>query len=147
MMMSGGDLRVARLAVGLKQGDLAVMTGLSEPTIRRIEAAAPGFPNVKASTIDAVIAALANRGVQFADDGIFTRDGVQLQALPYGATGAKLRQMRDKLGASQARVAGAAGVSDETVRQLEAAKRFSPRQAAYAGLVWSTLLALLEQQA
>lgn len=144
-MISGGDLRVARLAVGLKQGDLAVMTGLSEPTIRRIEAAGPGFPNMRTGTIEAVISALVNRGVQFVEDGIYTRDGVRLQALPYGATGPKMRQMRDKLGLNLARLSAVAGVSDETVRHLETVKRFSPRQAAYAGLVWSTLVAMLEQ--
>lgn len=54
--------------------------------------------------------------------------------------------MRVKLGLSQGKVAAAAKVSDETIRQLEGAKVFSPRQAAFAGLVWSTLLAMLEQQ-
>ena len=55
-------------------------------------------------------------------------------------------EMRVKLGLSQGKVAAAAKVSDETIRQLEGAKVFSPRQAAFAGLVWSTLLAMLEQQ-
>ena len=146
MKLTGADLRVARISLGLKQADLAFVTGLSEITLRRLEAADAGFAGIKSATVEQVCSALADRGIEFTPGGMIGRHGETLAALGPDVVGADIRRMRLSLGVSLGRVAREARLSDEAVRQIEAAGRFSPRQAGSAAIVWAALQLLADSR-
>lgn len=59
--MIAGQLRAARALIGMTQADLAAASGVSLPTIKRIETGA----DAKVSTVDALRTALETAGVEF----------------------------------------------------------------------------------
>ena len=63
-MINGLQIRMARAALGLSLQDLAESAGLSEKTIRRIEANGKGA-SASVKTIDAIKTALEAAGIEF----------------------------------------------------------------------------------
>ncbi len=63
-MINGLQIRMARAALGLSLQDLASSAGLSEKTIRRVEADGNGA-SASIKTIDAIKAALEAAGIEF----------------------------------------------------------------------------------
>lgn len=59
------QIKAARALVGWSQDDLARHSGVSVPTIKRLEAAADGDIGGRAETGEALVAALQEAGVQF----------------------------------------------------------------------------------
>lgn len=66
--MLGEQIRAGRELVRWKQSDLADASGLSLPTIKRLEAMR-GEVNANHATVRAIEAALANAGVEFIEAG------------------------------------------------------------------------------
>lgn len=62
------QLRAARALLRMKQSEVAEMTGVSEPTIRRLENGA-GPLGVHSSTRDKIQESFESAGVVFIDDG------------------------------------------------------------------------------
>lgn len=71
VMISPAQIRAARALIGWKQTDLARASGVSEMSIKNIER---GATDPRASTLNALQAALEDAGVLFLDTG-YTRDG------------------------------------------------------------------------
>jgi len=65
-MMTAAQIRAARTLVGLSQADIAKATGLSVPTIKRVES--DRNLSVSEAAFAAVIAALEKAGVIFVDE-------------------------------------------------------------------------------
>ena len=63
-MINGIQIRMARAALGLSLQELALSVGLSEKTIRRLEADRHGA-NASAKTINAIKNALEAAGIEF----------------------------------------------------------------------------------
>lgn len=61
--MTGNQLRAARSLIGLSQGQVAELSGLSIPTVKRAEG--QGAINASAEAIAAIVAALETAGVEF----------------------------------------------------------------------------------
>ncbi|WP_307282528.1 helix-turn-helix domain-containing protein [Phyllobacterium ifriqiyense] len=61
--MEATQMRAARALLGWTQGELAKRSGVSEPTIKRMELLGPG--RSAGDTIKAVQKAMENAGVQF----------------------------------------------------------------------------------
>ncbi|HBD91547.1 MAG TPA: transcriptional regulator [Gemmobacter sp.] len=59
--MTAGQIRAARALIGMTQAELAEASGVSLPTIKRIETGA----DAKVSTVEALRSALATAGVEF----------------------------------------------------------------------------------
>lgn len=78
-MLTAAQIRAARALIGWSQPDLARASGLSLPTIVRMEGR-PGPGRSAAANVDAVRSALAAAGVVFiaAEDG--AGPGVRLKA-------------------------------------------------------------------
>ncbi len=68
-MVSIRQLKAARSLLGWSQGDLAIASGISEPTIARLEAAEDGLIGGRPSTRDAIIDGMLKAGVSFIDEG------------------------------------------------------------------------------
>lgn len=64
--MTAAQIRAARTLVGLSQADIAMATGLSVPTIKRVES--DRNLSVSEAAFAAVIAALEKAGVIFVDE-------------------------------------------------------------------------------
>jgi hypothetical protein len=63
-------LRAARVLAGLKGAELAALAQIDQSTICRMENFGRKTVGGHAGTIDAVVRALANRGVEITDDGV-----------------------------------------------------------------------------
>jgi predicted transcriptional regulator len=59
------QIKAARALLGWSQDDLARLSGVSSPTIKRLEASGEGAIGGRVETGDALIAALQKAGVQF----------------------------------------------------------------------------------
>lgn len=58
------QIKAARMLVGWSQAELALQSGISEPTIKRLEAS-DGLLGGRADTADKIVAALEAAGVEF----------------------------------------------------------------------------------
>jgi transcriptional regulator with XRE-family HTH domain len=61
--MTGNQLRAARSLIGMSQAQLAVLAGLSIPTVKRAEG--QGIISASADAIAAIRAALESAGIEF----------------------------------------------------------------------------------
>ena len=68
VMISGSQMRAARALLGLDQRDLAKLSGLSLPTIQRMESS-PGSVRAVVASLERVLAAFTARGVELIADG------------------------------------------------------------------------------
>lgn len=71
IMITPAQIRAARALIGWKQTDLATASGISEMSVKNIER---GVTDPRASTLQAMQAALEQAGVVFLDAGV-NRDG------------------------------------------------------------------------
>jgi transcriptional regulator with XRE-family HTH domain len=78
-MITGNQIRAARALVGLDQEGLAAAAGVTPQTLGRIEAAGADQVPGRACTLDALVAALGERGVAIVPGG------VMLAAKPVGS--------------------------------------------------------------
>lgn len=67
-MISVRQVKAARALLGLSQGDLALLSEVSEPTIARLESADGEFGG-RQDTREKIIEALEQEGVEFTNDG------------------------------------------------------------------------------
>ena len=75
-MISGQQIKAARLLLGLESSQLATMAGIGIATIKRFEAA-DGIPASRSGNLEKVRAALEAQGIRFFGDPI-SSPGVQL---------------------------------------------------------------------
>ena len=80
-MITGAQMRAARALLGIDQKTLAVLSGLSVPTIQRMEASCGNVRGV-VDSLTKVVAALEQAGVQLIGEGA---------ACPAGGRGVRLR--------------------------------------------------------
>ena len=73
-MITAAQLRAARALAGLDQRALAAQSGLSVPTIQRMEAS-EGVVRGNVDSLTKLIAALADAGVELIGEGAFSADG------------------------------------------------------------------------
>ena len=73
-MITAAQLRAARAIVGMDQRSLAEASGLSLPTIQRMEAS-EGVIRGNVDSLMKLIAALENAGVQLIGDGTVSEKG------------------------------------------------------------------------
>jgi predicted transcriptional regulator len=76
--LTSEHLRAARALLRWEQTELANRSGVSKPTIARLEAK-PGTISAHGPTIAALRSALEQAGIEFLNDG---RPGVRLNSLP-----------------------------------------------------------------
>ena len=67
---SGNLLRAGRALAGLKASELAKLAGLDPSTISRLENAGSRSVRGQAQTVDAVVQALAHKGIEISADGV-----------------------------------------------------------------------------
>lgn len=67
-MISGSQMRAARVLLGLDQRDLAKLSGLSLPTIQRMESS-EGSVRAVVDSLEKVLEALTAAGVEMIADG------------------------------------------------------------------------------
>ena len=78
--MTGEQIRAARALIGWKAADLASASGVSMPTIQRLDATR-GPVSGRYETVEAIRVALEAEGVQFIASGdVATGSGVALRA-------------------------------------------------------------------
>ena len=83
-MMTAAQLRAARALLGLDQRALAAASGLSLPTIQRMEAS-EGVIRGNVDSLTKLIAALNAAGVELINEGALSADGgrgIRLKARP-----------------------------------------------------------------
>ena len=75
------QIKAARALLDWSQSELATHSGVSEPTIKRLEAASAGDLGGRPETIDKIVATLESAGVAFLADGETSSGGpgVRLQ--------------------------------------------------------------------
>jgi len=73
-MMTAAQLRAARALVGMDQKDLAAASGLSLPTIQRMEAS-DGVIRGNVDSLMKLIAALDAAGVELINEGAVSHEG------------------------------------------------------------------------
>ncbi len=73
-MITAAQLRAARALVGMDQKDLAAASGLSLPTIQRMEAS-EGVIRGNVDSLMKLIAALEAAGVELINEGTVSQDG------------------------------------------------------------------------
>ncbi len=73
-MITAAQLRAARALVGMDQKDLAAASGLSLPTIQRMEAS-EGVIRGNVDSLMKLIAALEAAGVELINEGAVSQDG------------------------------------------------------------------------
>ena len=66
-MITGEQIRAGRALIGISGRELSEMSGISYPTIQRIESS--GTDKSAIATITAILKALEARGIQFLDPG------------------------------------------------------------------------------
>jgi transcriptional regulator with XRE-family HTH domain len=76
-MITAGQVRAARALLGLDQRQLAELSGLSLPTIQRMEAS-DGVIRGNVDSLMKLINALTIAGVEFIGDGVASGRGVRL---------------------------------------------------------------------
>jgi transcriptional regulator with XRE-family HTH domain len=97
-MITANQLRAARALVGIDQRELAEMSGLSVPTIQRMEAS----DDVIRGNVDSLmklIAALDGAGIEFIGQGAGSQGGgrgVRLKAQPQPRNSKTYRQSNKK---------------------------------------------------
>lgn len=79
-MVTGRQIRAARVLLGWSYRTLAERSGVSESTIRRAEAT-DGIPTVRADNLYAIQAALQAGGVLFIDENTAGGEGVRMRSL------------------------------------------------------------------
>ena len=67
-MIAGSQMRAARALLGLDQRDLAKLSGLSLPTIQRMESS-EGSVRAVVDSLEKVLDALAGAGIEMIGDG------------------------------------------------------------------------------
>jgi transcriptional regulator with XRE-family HTH domain len=67
---TGNILRAARALAGLKAAELAKLADIDQSTISRMETFGRTTVGGHAGTVDAVVKALAHRGVEITEDGV-----------------------------------------------------------------------------
>lgn len=77
-MVSGLQIRAARALLGITSPELSERSGVSRPTIQRLESV-DGIPPSRGSTLERVKQALEAEGIEFIGDPI-TSPGVRLHA-------------------------------------------------------------------
>lgn len=78
--MNGEQIRAARALVGWTAADLAEKSGVSYPTVQRLDAT-KGMVSGRHDTVEAIRKALEGAGVQFLDGGqVSAGPGVALKA-------------------------------------------------------------------
>lgn len=85
-MISGAQMRAARALLGVDQRRLAELSGLSVPTIQRMEAS-PGTVRGNVDSLAKVVAAIEAAGVELIGEGAASQGegrGVRLKA-PVGS--------------------------------------------------------------
>jgi transcriptional regulator with XRE-family HTH domain len=83
-MITAAQLRAARALLGIDQRQLAALSGLSVPTIQRMEAS-DGVIRGNVDSLMKLISALDGAGLELIDEGKASRGGgrgVRLKALP-----------------------------------------------------------------
>lgn len=83
-MITAAQLRAARALLGLDQRRLAELSGLSVPTIQRMEAS-DGVIRGNVDSLMKLVAALDAAGIELIGEGMASRDGgrgVRLKATP-----------------------------------------------------------------
>lgn len=73
-MLSAAQLRAARALLGIDQRQLAALSGLSAPTIQRMEAS-EGVIRGNVDSLMKVIAALDAAGIELIAEGAASQDG------------------------------------------------------------------------
>jgi transcriptional regulator with XRE-family HTH domain len=73
-MLTAAQLRAARALLGIDQRQLAVLAGLSVPTIQRMEAS-DGVIRGNVDSLMKLMAALDGAGVELIDDGAVSQGG------------------------------------------------------------------------
>jgi transcriptional regulator with XRE-family HTH domain len=73
-MITAGQLRAARALIGIDQRDLAALSGLSAPTIQRMEAS-DGVIRGNVHSLMKLIAALNAAGIELIDEGVVSHGG------------------------------------------------------------------------
>lgn len=79
-MVSGAQIRAARMLLGLTAAQLAELAGVDWSTVQRFEGV-DGVPPNRSGTLERVKLALEARGVEFIGDPV-TSPGVQLRPVP-----------------------------------------------------------------
>ena len=85
-MLTAAQLRAARALLGLDQRQLAELSGLSVPTIQRVEAS-DGVIRGHVDSLMKLISALDGEGIELIGEGAVSRGGgrgVRLKAKPEG---------------------------------------------------------------
>ena len=83
-MISAGQLRAARALLNIDQRRLAALSGLSVPTIQRMEAS-DGVIRGNVDSLMKLVAALDNAGIELINDGAASTGGgrgIRLKAQP-----------------------------------------------------------------
>jgi transcriptional regulator with XRE-family HTH domain len=86
-MITAGQLRAARALLGLDQRELAELSGLSLPTVQRMEAS-EGVIRGNVDSLMKLIEALDRAGLELIGDGAVSSGGgrgIRLKALPPAA--------------------------------------------------------------
>jgi transcriptional regulator with XRE-family HTH domain len=73
-MITAAQLRAARALLGIDQRQLAVLSGLSVPTIQRMEAS-DGVIRGNVDSLMKLISALHNAGIELIDEGAVSHGG------------------------------------------------------------------------
>ena len=72
-MPSGLEIKAARVLLGLEQAEVAKAAKVDASTLSRIEAAGTEPPGGLSRNVQAVIAVLEQRGVEFIENGVRRR--------------------------------------------------------------------------
>jgi transcriptional regulator with XRE-family HTH domain len=78
LTITGRQLRAARALAGMMQADLAKASGVSVPTLKRLEGMESEPLAAQTRTVDAITGALAKAGITFIEEP--DRRGVVIQA-------------------------------------------------------------------
>lgn len=94
-MISAAQLRAARALMGIDQRQLADLSGLSVPTIQRMEAS-EGVIRGNVDSLMKLIAALEKSGVELISDGGVSQGGGRGVRLKASAKGPEARSGKDE---------------------------------------------------
>jgi transcriptional regulator with XRE-family HTH domain len=73
-MITGGQMRAARALLGIDQKELAQRSGLSLPTIQRMESS-DGVVRGQVDSLMKLVEALASAGIELIGEGAVSQDG------------------------------------------------------------------------
>jgi transcriptional regulator with XRE-family HTH domain len=94
-MLTAAQLRAARALLGIDQRQLAVLSGLSAPTIQRMEAS-DGVIRGNVDSLMKLIAALDAAGIELIGEGAVSQDGGRGVRLKLPAADAKVDPDQNK---------------------------------------------------